>query len=268
MIPLRQFHEAGLKLEESATPFGSASNQHVFGLDIQGDRFRMWKPEHVITQVQARDAKMRQVVLTVKEPLTTFTLEVPKHLVAPRDRVLRTFKSGRSVVAEVERKTSPETRYFLCGVDERNHPFIAQLPGIATSVQKAHELLKPQELRGQKVKGHGKNVKVRGKKKTVYRQGEWFMLPLNVDDLAGVEAYAQKHGTVKAVRLGGRMGRGKPHTADEQIVVPDGVVVRAAVYMRGKLRHVEHDTLDFPNWVRVVRNTEVGGATQGATWVD
>jgi hypothetical protein len=266
MLPVRQFNEVGLKLEEARAPFGRASNAHIFGLDIQGDRFRMWKPDHVITQVQARDSKMRQVVLTVKEPEAKFTVEVNKISVLPRDKVLRTFKSGRSVMAEVERKTSPETRYFLCGVDERNHPFIAQLPRAATSIQAAHELLKPTEVRGLKVKGHGKNSKVRGKKKTVHRQGEWFMLTLSVSELAAVEAYIQKHGTEKSRPLG---GRGKPHTADELIMLPGSMwngIDR--LYMRGKLKHVEHDTLDFPSWVRVVRNAEVGGATQGASWVD
>ena len=234
----------------------------------------MWKPDHVIAQVQAKDAKLRQVVLTVKEPEAVFTLEVPKSQVAPKDRILRTFKSGhRQIMAEVERKTTPETRYFLCGVDERDHPFIAQLPKAATNISMAHELLKPAEIRGLPVKGHGKNLKMKARnKKTVTRQGEWFLIPLNVKDLAVVEAYAAKHRVVSNSRLGGRWGRGKPHTADEQLLVPAKILGlkgdNPTLYMKGKLKHVEHATLDFPNWVKVIRNAEVGGATAGATWVD
>jgi hypothetical protein len=226
----------------------------------------MWKPEHVITQVQASDAKMRQVVLTVKEPKTTFVVEVPKYMVNPRDKVLRTFKNGRTV--EVERQTPEGTRHFLCGVDERNHPFIAQLSRAATSIKAAHELLKPAEVRGMQVKGHGKNSKVKARnKKAVLRQGEWFLIPLNITEQAEIEAYAKKHGVVRNQPLG---GRGKPHTADETILMPlkKPAVGNPQLYMRGKLRHVEHDTLDFPHWVKVIRNLEAGGATAGATWVD
>jgi hypothetical protein len=266
MLPVRQFKDAGLKLEGANAPFGSTRNTHIFGLDISGDGFRMWKPDHVITQVQAQDAKMRQVVLTVKEPEAKFTLEIHKSQAVPGDRVLRTYLSGRYQMAEVERKTSPATRYFLCGVDERNHPFIAQLPQAATNIRTAHELLKPRELRGLKVKGYGKNSKVKVRnKKAVLRQGEWFLIPLNKAELELVEETVKKHGTRKDTPLG---GRGKPHTADEVISFSKPHESVQTTYMRGRLRHVEHATLSLNTWFRVLRNTEVGGATQGATWVD
>lgn len=268
MLPVqRNFTEAGLRIEEAKVPFGGNRNSHVFGLDIQGDRFRMWLPEHVMVQVQAKDTKMRQVVLTVKEPETTFVTEITKGALQPKDRILR--EVGKHWV-EVERKTVPETRHFLCGVDERDHPFIARLPGAATNIKVAHELLKPAELQGSKVKGFGKNYKVKGRKKNaVKRQGEWFLIPATDTEIAFIESYAKKHGVLKNVALGGRARTGKPHTADEVITLPPSSPTRPGqTYMRGKLRHVEHATLEFPSWVKVLRNMENGGATQGATWVD
>jgi hypothetical protein len=265
MLPTRQFQNAGLKLAPAKRPFGRASNSHVFGLDIEGDSFLMWKPEHVDAQVQAQDPKMKQVILMVKEPEANFRVEIPKWQKAPKDRVVRSFKSGRTEMIEVERKTPRETRHFLCGVDERDHPFIAQLPKAVTNIKMAHELLKPRELKGLPVKGHGKNSKVKSRKaKAVTRQGEWFLVALNKAERELVEG-AAKTGSMKNRPLG---GRGKPHTADEVLVFRKPGESVPTMYMRGKLRHVEHATLDFPDWVCVVRNTEVGGATQGATWVD
>jgi hypothetical protein len=272
MLPTKQFQSAGLKLAAAKAPFGQARNAHVFGLDIEGDSFRMWKPEHVTAQVQAQDAKMRQVILTVKEPEATFRVEIPKHLVIRGDREIRQFRRGRLPMVEVERKTSRGTRHFLCGVDERDHPFIAQLPQAATSIKVAHELLKPPELRGQPIRGHGKNSRVKSRKaKTATRQGEWFLIALGEGELKQVEEAVAKAGVLKNRRLGFEprgMERGKPHTADEVIMFTKDGDMRPTLYMRGKLRHVEHATLDFPDWVRVVRNTEAGGATAGATWVD
>ena len=265
-----QFSDVGLKLEPAKAAFGN--NPRIFGLDIQGDKFRAWVPSHVIASVQARDPKMHQVVLTVKEPVTTFQIEVFKFEVLKTDKVLReipNLRSGRQGRVLVERKTTDETRHFLCGVDERNHPFIARLPGGASSIQAAHELLKPPEVRGKRVKGYGKNYKSKGDG-SVYRQGEWFFEKASQEELARIETYA-KAGTQKKVAVAPTSGN--PHVVDERVVVPatagkHGRNFPATTYVRGKLRHAEHETLEFRDWMRVYKNQEAGGATAGANWVD
>jgi hypothetical protein len=269
----RQFSEAGLDLKAADEPFGR--NERIFGLDINGDHFRAWVPDHVQASVQAKDPKMRQVVLTVREPEASFQVEIEKYMMQRDDKLIRTIgpvrsgREGRTKVL-VERKTPSETRHFLCGVDERNHPFIAQLPGAATSIRAAHELLKPPELRDMRVKGHGKNYKSKKGNGTATRQGEWFFVKASEEEVAKIEEVVAKSGSKKRVSLG---GRGKPHTVDERVELrawegKHGRRWEAAVYCRGKVKHVEHDTLDFPYWMRVYRNLEAGGATAGATWVD
>jgi hypothetical protein len=266
-----QFGEVGLKLQPAKEPF--AGNDRIFGLDIQGDKFRAWVPPHVIATVQARDHKMHQVVLTVKEPVTTFQIEVNKFEVQRTDRVIREIpnpRSGRQDRVLVERKTVDETRHFLCGVDERNHPFIARLSSGVSSIQAAHELLKPPELRGKRVKGYGKNYKTKGNG-TVTRQGEWFFEKASEEELEKVLELVAKSGTQKKVPVAAT--RGNPHTVDELVRVPawtgkKGRNWPAATYVQGKLRHAEHETLEFRDWMRVYKNLEAGGATAGASWVD
>jgi len=268
-----QFKEVGLTLKDADKPFGG--NDRIFGLDIQGGGFRAWVPGHVRVQVQAKDPKMHQVVLTVKEGVEAFQVEILKYQMQAGDKLIRNVGSPRSgrenmTPVLVERKTVAETRHFLCGVDERNHPFITQLNGPATSIRAAHELLKPPELRGLKIKGFGKNSKVKTKQ-SAYRQGEWFFVKASPEEVAKVEALVAGTSSQKKVPI--QATRGNPHTVDERVVVPDwtGTKGRAwagATYIRGKVRHDEHETLEFRDWMRVYRNQEKGGATAGASWVD
>lgn len=64
--------------------------------------------------------------------------------------------------------------------------------------------------------------------------------------------------------------RGNPHTADE-LVVLIGVSRDRKVFVRGSVRHSDHDPVKFPSWRKVIRNTEEiqpNGAAPGVGWVD
>lgn len=267
------FEEVGLTLQGASVPFGGERNRMVFGLDIQGDKFRAWVPDHVRTNVSAKDDKMHQVVLTVKEPKAKFELEIWKQELRPGDKVLREWKEGRAFRLLVERETPSDTRHFLCGVDERNHPFIAQLSRSATSIREAHELLKPPELRGKKVKGFGKNSKVKTKE-SVFRQGEWFFVKASPAELSMIESFLAKVPSQKKVPV--QPTRGNPHTVDERVSLPvrtgaQGRTFPASVYVRGKVKHIEHETLEFQTWMRVLKNEEKGGSVVGSgagSWID
>jgi len=78
-------------------------------------------------------------------------------------------------------------------------------------------------------------------------------------------------------RVQGLLGRGgNPHVADELAVVPASVGTRPTgriVFARGKVRHVDHDTVYLPSWSKVVRNTEAVAddgiaRMDGIRWID
>lgn len=58
-----------------------------------------------------------------------------------------------------------------------------------------------------------------------------------------------------------RLGAGgNPHLAEELTVLPaSGVGAKRAprlMFARGRIRHVDHDTVFLRSWTKVVRNTE------------
>ena len=178
-----------------------------------------------------------------------------------------------------------EKHKFLCGHDER-HWFVAAIPesasGVAT-VRTAKEALKPREVQiVQATKQLKAKARNRRKNAAYIRQGEWFFIPapsLQVDPklILCNEPITRGNG-------------GKPHWAEEcfrrggQVVYvcsrhPGGVsqVVylltlkqnRAAknwgwrmmlrnpeVYVRGRIRHSDHSTIQLHGWHRVLMNTE------------
>jgi hypothetical protein len=172
---------------------------------------------------------------------------------------------------------------FLCGHDER-HWFVAGIPEAAPvgTVRQAKEALKPAEVvaaqAGKKLRADARD---RRKNAAFVRQGEWFFVPapgVTVDE--------------KLVLRGEPLtrGRGKSHvteflyrTGGETVYVcrrhPNGVTqaryrtILAAdpkakawgwrtmrrnpvVYVRGRVRHPDHATINLRGWHRVVMNTE------------
>ena len=177
-----------------------------------------------------------------------------------------------------------EKQKFLCGHDER-HWFVAAVPESAPvgTVRQAKEVLKPADvLAAQSRLGIGTKGRNKRKNAVYHRQGEWFFLPvpgLNVDDKLVLRD--------EPIR---RSNRGKPHWAEfcyrtggETVYVcryhPSGVSEKAYerllsanpdargwrwqamrrnmdVFVRGRIRHADHATIDLHGWHRVLMNTE------------
>jgi hypothetical protein len=170
---------------------------------------------------------------------------------------------------------------FLLGRDERDW-FVAAIPESypASSVSQAMEALKPTAVvAAQEKKGVKPKKRNRRKNEAYIRQGEWFMMPtpgLKVD----------KKLVLKKEPL--RRGRGKPHMAEELYRIggttvyvnsshPNGITAKAyaalpsearkgpwrmmsrdpEVYVRGKITHSDHKTIDLGEiWHRVYPNRE------------
>jgi len=169
---------------------------------------------------------------------------------------------------------------FLCGHDERNW-FVAGVSQNANNVDSAKQVLKPRGVVQSQNKSKVKH-KNRHKRKNegFVRQGEWFFLP---DEKVVVDTKM----ILKKEPM--RRGRGKPHMAEELYrcggtsvhvhprYASNGLVDRefrqlgdhakrsagwsimarnAAVYVRGKIRHADHKTIELKGWHRVVPNNE------------
>ena len=189
------------------------------------------------------------------------------------------------VMAEVpgERTHDPSIKSkFLCGHDERDW-FVAAVPESAgaSSVITAFEALKPQSVREEEEKTHVKKKNRNRRKNDAWRrQGEWFFIPkpdLEFDKMIILSKEPL------------RRGRGKPHMVDElvrkggQTVYvsfqhPNGLPQAAynkltpeqqkkqgpfrvmsrdpETYVRGKVRHADHKTIELPCWHLVQMNTE------------
>ena len=302
---VKHFKSVGLKLELSERSIIAGlrgGSDSIVQIDIQKsgreERFRLFAgaPGNKI-QVVGTDKELNQLVLMVQETIREFQEEVPWGTL--RDIVRRAKVEQKSWVdllcAElsvsaaqlvivpnrwrknsdepsqvfVKRETTNRKRHFLMGMDEREHPFVAQLPKAVSTVRDAHKALKP-------------DVVARAKGDVV-RQGEWFFVEPTDYELheieggvkSGMRAIEKRvpiepfvFGTIRGSRA--RQNRGNPHTADELIVLI-GVTRARTVFVRGSVRHVDHDPVKFPNWRKVIRNTEEvqpGGAAPGIGWVD
>jgi len=172
---------------------------------------------------------------------------------------------------------------FLCGHDER-HWFVAAIPEKARvgTVRQAKEALKPVEVQSAQAR-RGLRAKARSRRKNAayVRQGEWFFLPVTRLVVDAKLVLRDESLT--------RSGGGKPHWADycyrtggETVYVcgrySNGVTAaqykailagspnaknwgwrtmrrNAAVYVRGRIRHPDHQTVVLHGWHRVVMNT-------------
>lgn len=194
-----------------------------------------------------------------------------------------------------ERPGLPDVKdKFLCGHDER-HWFVAAVPGASVStVLTAKDALKPDLVRTLERGRKGKRkARHRRRNEIFVRQGEWFFIPasgLIVDD-----KLILRHEPL-------RRGRGKPHICeflyrDGGMTVhvcrqhPNGLTATEygklikrnpeakawswqvmkrdpTVFVRGKVSHSDHATIELDGWHRVAMNTEnrvrAGARTQVA----
>jgi hypothetical protein len=272
------------------------------GRTVNGSRRHEWfrifpGAEENRIEVVGTDKKIGQLVLMVHEPPREFWEDVPwgrfrdydttspdwlatlaNNLhVRVGDLSAHVGKRGLLFNVRIRRRSPSNKRHFLLGLDERQL-FIAQLPKAVSTVRDAHACLKRPEL-----------ITAEGKMGRATRQGEWFFVPTTEEERAVIEHGIAKNkiniernvpigpfhsGQVRGPKV--RQGRGNPHTTDELIViaglpVPGGAfpVRSREIFIRGRVRHVDHATVKFSQWMKVILNNEANaGQASGVGWVD
>jgi len=255
-----RFAQAGLPLTVLDGPLfgGRGQGRDIVQLDITRrpkESFRLWEgaPDNRVL-VTTVDKQLEQLIIMVHEPRRRFEFEVGRHAPKPDGaRLVRETKWGSRVY---ESFTNDTKRHFLAGMDEQ-HLFIAQLPHSAPTVWAAHVALKGDDVRAAERRVGGKTV----------RQGEWFFVQPTAAELAEVEELVRARSTSIARTIGIAQAanlrrNGRPHVADEVVVVKD------RVFVRGHVKHPDHATLFLRGWRRTFGNTEASSQPAGVLWVD
>lgn len=259
---IKHFSRAGLPLELRDRPlFFGRGGEDIVQLDVarpdrraRHERFRLFTgaPDNRV-EVEATDAKLAQLIVLIHEPRRRFETFVANWRGTPKPaNVVRTEKRGWWV----EQWTQDRKRHFLAGKDEQ-HLFIAQLPRAASTVWAAHQLLKGDDVRRAE----------RGAFERTVRQGEWFFVSLLPRELAEVEAEASRslakvRRAVGIAEASGLRRLGRPHVADEVLVLGE------RTYVRGRVRHPDHATVELRPWRRALANTEAFAQPEGIAFVD
>lgn len=173
---------------------------------------------------------------------------------------------------------------FLCGHDER-HWFVAAVPERAnvSSVSTAFDALKPPAIRGMELRrGVKPRHRNRRRNQAFVRQGEWFFVPLEQPSMLDLR-WVLKNEPISR-------GRGKPHRCEELVrqggelvyvstPYPQGITEsermkllnrrpelrhlhwvaqrrNPEVFVRGRVRHPDHQTIYLHGWHQVMMNTE------------
>jgi hypothetical protein len=217
-----------------------------------------------------------------------FELRVPTHLSESLDvAVMQAEPKQRHLLLAVRQVgTDAKLDRFLCGHDEREW-FVAAVPGGASSVRQAMDVLQPQDVRAALTRNHVSSRKRYARKNRAFRrQGEWFFVPepsFVVDEKLILRNEPLRRGAGKPhlveelFRSGGEtvhVCRRHPNgvTPDEYRSIlrrnPDAArwgwqVMRRnpGVYARGTVRHSDHATITLPFWHRVIMNTETQSRT-------
>ncbi|HZU97455.1 MAG TPA: hypothetical protein VFF73_12215 [Planctomycetota bacterium] len=240
---VRGFERAHVPLVLSPRPFvRGVADESIVQMDVARapdseprEHILLWPGRNAELRVSGHDGRLRQLVLRVREARRKFHEE----------RWDRTVKR----LVTVERWTDPAPRRFLVGMDE-SHLFVAQLTTRATTVAEAHRGLRPPELK---------------ERPEAARQGEWFFVPASEEELREARRCSRRFRARNAPIGRNLARRGRPHWADHVVRIP-GEPGRWIELVRGSIRHPDHATVSFPEWMRVFVNTENRGV--GATWVD
>jgi hypothetical protein len=282
-----RFADAGLDLRLADSPFArGVGTADIFQLDIRRARKNDARTEYFIAWMGAGDnsafvagvdERKRQVVLTVREAHREFEEQVPQHLVrqaratgdpawqnrlASRVGVRSDLLVVRGDAAYLRRETKGATRHFLAGRDERQL-FMCQLPQPCTTVADAHSALRPPRLKMS-----------RSAVDRPIRQGEWFFVVIGKPELEELErAIAGNRAVVRRnTGINSFIPRaGKPHVAEEIVAIVKSPT-DIQVYVRGTVRHPDHEKIRIHGWRRVVKNREVvpveTRSPLGGTWID
>ena len=176
-----------------------------------------------------------------------------------------------------------EKQKFLCGHDER-HWFVCAVPGASvSSVKAAMEALQPAEVRSavQRRVKRNKN-RLRRRNSAFVRQGEWYFIPvpqltINRKLILKNEPLSRGWGSKPHMcqflfRKGGErvwVCPQYPTGVDEKTKIllfrtnPQAkgwnwrqMVLEPEVYVRGRVWHSDHKTIELASWHRVLMNTE------------
>jgi hypothetical protein len=261
----RKFSKARLDLEILREPLarGRLSGQRdIVQIDIAtrhttAQRFRMFpgSAENRI-DVLGSEAARRQLVLFIDEPRRRFEVALDKRR-NPNPSARIVGETATSFITE--QFTAGRKRHFLCGMDEQ-HLFIAELPRGASSTHEARESLRNPAVPS--------SLTLRGQK--IVRQGEWFFAPLAAAEQARVVTIAKARGSLRCIGIAqaAKIPRaGRPHVADE-VVVDHSASGEACVYVRGAIRHPDHQTVTFRDFCRAYPNRERFERPEGVYWVD
>jgi hypothetical protein len=288
---IKLFEKVGLALVVVTEPIRMVrgpAGKNIFQMDIERnvkgvhrhERFRIY-PGHKdnVIQVRDQDLKSRQILLMVQEPEREYEDEVrigrktkysdTSEGTLRKQLALQKFfgikKLGDKLV--YKGKTPSQKRYFLMGFDERQL-FIAQLKTAATTIDAARKSL-------------GRTVMMQfgdGKRRaSIDRQGEWFLVETsqetrNLIEQAIKSTKAIIHTKTNIGKILGKSG-GNPHTADEIVIIPDrsSTFLRKRVFVRGKIRHRDHETKKLNHWREVFMNDEgatSSGSASGVFYID
>jgi hypothetical protein len=167
---------------------------------------------------------------------------------------------------------------YLCGHDER-HWFVAAIPEMAhaKNIEDAMRALKPEAVVSAQ-KGIRKKNRNKRKNEAYIRQGEWFFVPepqFSVDEnlILKKEPISRGRGSKAHIceelyRTGGETvwtAGGEILTVSEFQALPDDSrrkrywrqqVRNPQVYVRGKIVHSDHSTIELKCWHRVLMNKE------------
>jgi len=300
---VKQFKNVGLTLKIIKNPIGRTSNDNVFQMDvgrnIKATRRIEWfeiYPGHEdnVIQIIDIDNKLNQILLLVQEPERTFEIEEKKrygrYATSPDARRYSLHEQNikfRETETHfiITNKTTADKRHFLMGVDERQL-FVAQLVSGVTNINEARKQL------GNTVMFHEGVRKMSPK-----RQGEWFFLKTTREQEEHIELLISKNKVwiAKKVNIGDYNNRktGNPHIADELVVIPNTPEMspkrlkeskfkrnrtpitkgkyptrEREIYVRGKVRHIDHKTLKYKHWYQVVLNNEGNTANATQSWID
>jgi hypothetical protein len=177
-------------------------------------------------------------------------------------------------------RTGAEKHRFLLGHDER-HWFVAGIPETAavSQVKQAKQALKPEAIRMSESVLRAKQLHRRINRARV-RQGEWFFLPspglivaslfILHDEPISRGRGGKAHMCAQLFRKGGEtvyVGPGHPtglteqqyrDLSDRERRSSNWQVMRRdpEVYVRSRVRHPDHKTVELAGWHRVLSNTE------------
>ncbi len=280
----KKFEEAGLRVRTAQIPdarrqrdqrlFRMGIDRKVKGTRVQ-EQFWIEAPEGTRAEVMDVDKSKKQLTLLVHEPARTFTETVQTQRLSDIPAGVRILRQD-ALLTTIELKTPAQKRHFLVGMDERSY-FISQAPTGTTAgqVRKA--------LKARNVKDTEEST----------RQGEWFFVPLSVQENKDLNAKISAGGIIVLKKSSiDQRTFGNPHIADEvarvtrfkvrkvevrrrdnRTKVRDQEVrepISTQVWVRGKIRHRDHATIELHGWHRVERNSEVSdrGRMAGIAWVD